>query len=185
MNSHASKKDFFYIIVLILTFITVVIGMTFAIYNWFFSQEEGSSAVYTGTLSVQYLSGSVIKVNLLYPSGKPSFDTTKNVYRNNFKVTNTGSLDGILKVDIEMEDNEFSNDTLMYVLYNSSGEELTTGYINSSDSITIANNILLTSNATEEFVLIIWLNENNENQNDQMSKTLTGVIDVNVAQKRD
>ena len=85
MNNVANKKDFFYIIVLILTFITAIVGATFALYTFIFSQKEGSSAVYTGTLSIEYLSGEIISFNLLYPTEKPSMGTEKNVYKNNFK----------------------------------------------------------------------------------------------------
>ena len=65
-NNTADKKDIFYIIVLILTFITVIVGATFALYAFIFSQKEGTSAVYTGTLSIEYLSGNIIKVNDKY-----------------------------------------------------------------------------------------------------------------------
>ena len=68
MNNTADKKDIFYIIVLILTFITVIVGATFALYAFIFSQKEGTSAVYTGTLSIEYLSGNIINCNLLYPT---------------------------------------------------------------------------------------------------------------------
>ena len=97
MNSTANKKDIFYIIVLILTFITVIVGATFALYALIFSQEEGTSAVYTGNLSIEYLSGEIINCNLLYPTEKPEFETEENVYRNKFRVTNTGSLDSLIK----------------------------------------------------------------------------------------
>ena len=35
--------------------------------------------------------------------------STENVYKNNFKVTNTGSLDSLIKVSIAINKNEFSN----------------------------------------------------------------------------
>ena len=102
MDGQTSKKDFFYVVVLILTFITVVIGMAFAIYTWIFSQKEGTSAVYTGTLSVQYFSGKSIDVNSLYPMETPNYDSTVNVYRNAFRVANVGSLDGIIQINMDI-----------------------------------------------------------------------------------
>ncbi len=185
MNNTASKKDFFYIVVLILTFITVIVGAAFAIYSLIYSQEEGSSAVYTGTLSIEYLSGDIINYNFLYPSEKPSYETQKNVYRNNFRVTNSGSLDSLLKIEVMMNQNEFSNKTLKYILYNSEGEELATGYLEGQTTSTIANNVYLENNSTEEFVLIIWLNESGQNQNTEMKKKLTGLIKVDASQKID
>ena len=185
MESHANRKDFFYIVVLILTFITVVVGMTFAIYAWIFRHEEGSSAVYTGTLSVEYFSGNLINFNLLWPREKPGFDTKDNVYRNEFKVTNTGSLGGIISVKINVDMNGFSDDTLKYVLYNSSSEEIITGNLNGKDDIVIISNLLLDAGTSEDYVLIVWLNESNENQNTDMRRTFMGTISVDADQQRE
>ena len=106
MNSTADKKEFFYVVVLILTFITVLVGATFAIYALIHKQEEGTSAVYTGTFSIEYLSGDIIDFHLLTPIVEPSIDTVNNVYRNNFRVKNTGSLDSLISVMIEVNKNE-------------------------------------------------------------------------------
>lgn len=183
MNKTADKKDIFYIIVLVLTFITVIVGATFALYALIFSQKEGSSAVYTGTLSIEYLSGNIINCNLLYPTEKPDFETEKNVYKNKFKVTNTGSLDSLLEIIVDINQNEFSNRTLKYSLYNQEGEEVSEGYIEGQTKSTIASNIYLENNNTEEFVLIIWIEENGQNQNQEMKKNLTGLIRVDASQK--
>lgn len=184
MNNTANKKDFFYIIVLILTFITVIIGATFALYVFIFSQKEGTSAVYTGTLSIEYLSGEIINFNLLYPTEKPSIDTEKNIYKNNFKVTNTGSLDSLIDIGIEISENEFSNETLRYSLYNDEGE-VAEGYVEGITTSKIASNIKLESNKTANYTLLIWIAENGENQNKEMKKTLTGLIKVDAAQEID
>lgn len=183
MNNTANKKDIFYIIVLILTFITVIIGATFALYTFIFSQKEGSSAVYTGTLSIEYLSGKIISFNLLYPTEKPSLDTEKNVYKNNFRVTNTGSLDALINITIDINKNEFSGETLRYSLYNGEGTEVAEGYIEGINNATIVSNILLKGNQKVDYTLLIWIAENGQNQNQEMKKTLTGLIRVDAAQK--
>ena len=182
MTNHASKKDFFYVVVLVLTFITFVVGLTFAIYAWIFSHPEGSSAVYTGTLSIEYLSGNIIDFDLLYPAEKPSIDTTRNVYRNNFKITNSGSLDGVMKVDIDVDVNQFSDKTLKYIVYNLSGDELSEGYIDGTNDIRILDNFFIAGNSTEEFILIVWLNENYHDQNTEMTRSFTGAIKVDASQ---
>ncbi len=185
MDGHANRKDFFYYVVLILTVITVAIGMTFALYYWIFSQKEGTSAVYTGTLSVEYLSGNIINFDLLFPSERPNFNTEKNVYRNEFKVTNTGSLDGLIRIDLDILVNEFSDGTLHYILFNSNGDELVTGELNGDGNITLLDNVILKSNAVEEFVLIVWLNETYQDQNIDMKKYLTGTFVVDASQQKD
>lgn len=185
MISGTNKKDFFYIIVLILTFITFLVGMAFAIYAWIFSHPEGSSSVYTGTLSIDYLSGNIVSLDALYPSSKPKFNDIDNLYRNQFRVKNNGSLDGIININMDLNVNQFSENSLKYVLYNSSGDELVDGFINGSKSILLAENISLPAKSEEEFVLMIWLNENEEEQNTEMRKILIATIDVNATQKID
>lgn len=185
MNSTAGtgKKDVFYIVVLILTFVVVIVGATFAIFTYLRSQEEGSSAVYTGTLSIEYLSGNIINLGALYPINEPSFEETKNVYRNNFKVFSTGSLDSLIDISLILNMNEFSDNTLMYNLYNVDGEVISNGVLYGKGVKKIASNLVLENAKTEEYVLMIWINENNENQNLEMKKTLTGLIEVSASQK--
>lgn len=185
MSNHVDRKDMFYIIILILTFITVIIGATFALYSLIFSQKEGTSAVYTGTLSIEYLSGDIINCNLLYPIKEPNIEDEKNVYKNNFRVKNTGSLDSLLEITIEINKNEFSNRTLMYSLYNSEQEEVATGYVEGKKTSTIASNVYLENNTSEEFTLLIWIQETGLNQNSEMRKNLTGLIKVDASQKID
>lgn len=185
MNSASNKKEFFYIVVLVLTFITVVVGATFAIYALIFKQKEGTSAVYTGNLSIEYLSGDIIDFHYLKPTEDPEIDTVDNVYRNNFRVKNTGSLDSVIEVYIELNNNEFSDKTLMYSLYDDEELVVASGYLEGTRDILLSGNIVLENNTTEEFVLIIWLKENGEEQNSEMRKSLTGQIKVDAAQKLD
>ena len=182
-SSHANRKDIFYIIILILTFITVIVGAAFALYTFIFSQEEGANAVYTGTLSIEYLSGKIIDSYNLYPSEDPNLAEEKNIYKNNFRVTNTGSLDCKLEVGVEFYLNEFSNETLMYILYNSAQEEVASGYLEGKKTAILASNITLESNTTEDFNLVIWIKENGEDQNAEMKKRLNGTIRVDASQK--
>lgn len=182
MNTTANKKDFFYIVVLILTFITVIIGATFAIYSLIFSHKEGTSSVYTGTFSIEYLSGDIINCNLLNPMEEVDLEDETNVYKNNFKVTNTGSLDGLLSVILEINSNEFSNKTLMYSVYDETGL-IAEDYLEGIDNMRVANNVLLKRNSTKNFTLVIWIKDNGENQNIEMKKSLIGQIRVDASQK--
>ena len=185
MNSTADKKEFFYVVVLILTFITVLVGATFAIYALIHKQEEGTSAVYTGTFSIEYLSGDIIDFHLLTPIVEPSIDTVNNVYRNNFRVKNTGSLDSLISVMIEVNKNEFSSETLMYALYDSEEKVIASGFLEGSKDILLSGDIILTNGETEDFVLLVWLKESGVEQNSEMRKSFTGQIVVDAAQKLD
>lgn len=183
MNNTTEKKDMFYIIVLILTIVTTIIGIAFALYYLVHSQKEGSSAVYTGTLSIEYLSGNIINTNLLYPREKPILETEENVYKNNFRVKNKGSLDSTINVEIETTENEFSNETLMYTLYTTEGTEISEGFIENTKTNLIAENLVLESDETANFTLLIWIKENGKDQNEEMKKTLKGLIKVDANQR--
>lgn len=182
MNTTANKKDFFYIVVLVLTFITVIIGATFAIYSLIFSHKEGSSSVYTGTFSIEYLSGDIISCNLLKPMEDVDLEDESNVYKNNFRVTNTGTLDGLIAIVLELNVNEFSNDTLMYSIYDDEGL-LVEDYLEGKNDIVIADKIALDKNSSKNFTLVVWIKENGENQNKEMRKNLVGKIRVDASQK--
>lgn len=185
MNNTANKREFFYVVVLILTFITVIVGATFAIYALIHRQEEGTSAVFTGTFSIEYLSGEIIDFHYMEPMDVPDLTTTDNIYRNNFRVANKGSLDSAISVIIEMNKNEFSDQFVRYALYNGAEEMVADGYLEGNDDITLAGNIVLESGKIENFVLLIWLEENGEDQNSEMNKSLTGQVVVEALQKLD
>ena len=184
MNTTANKKDFFYIVVLILTFITVIVGATFALYSLIFTHEKGGSAVYTGSLSIEYLTGNIINFNLLKPMEELNLEDNSNIYKNEFRVTNTGTLDGKLSIILEINVNEFSNETLMYSLYDDKGL-ITERFLEGKREITISNDIELEHESTKNFTLVIWLKENGEDQNKEMRKNLTGQIRVDASQKLD
>jgi hypothetical protein len=184
MNINEEKKNFFYIILMILTLITVIIGAAFAIYTFLHSQKEGSTNVYTGTLSIEYKEGTKIHLNNIHPIYNPTINSVDDVYRNTFKITNTGTLDGVLRINVEIRINEFTANALKYKVFSSEGNELTTGNIPSGGDIEIINNVLLPSESTLELTLLIWLEETGENQNIEMHKTLLGSVRANISQKR-
>ena len=161
MNGTANKKEFFYIVVLILTFITVVVGATFALYSLIFKQEEGTSAVYTGTFSINYLDGDIIgRDKFLKPTEEvPNLETVDNVYRNEFGVESLGTLDGVISVNIEIKRNDFPDKDLMYALYDKEKEEAIADgslELEGKEEIKIADGIELDGGATKEFILFIW-----------------------------
>lgn len=185
LNNTASKKDLFYMVVLILTLVAVIIGATFAAYYFLHRQEEGSSNVYTGTLSIEYLSGTIIHGYSLTPTSEPAYEETENIYKNNFKVTNTGTLESIISVNVDVNTNEFSDDVLMYKLYNDQGEVIEKDNFNGEGNKELVANIILPSNVTVEYTLMIWIKETGELQNDEMRKELEGTIKVDANQKID
>ncbi|MEE3343736.1 MAG: hypothetical protein VZS44_06580 [Bacilli bacterium] len=177
------KKDFFYIVILLLTLVVVIVGTTIAAFYFLRQHEEGASNVYTGTLQISYLSGEIIDFNLLYPIYNPGYNTTENVYRNNFRVKNTGTLDSVISVFVDINKNEFSDEALMYKLFNSDQEELIKGTFSGTGEVEIASNVILESEKEVDYTLVVWLKETGDNQNEEMRKNLTGRIRVEANQK--
>lgn len=178
MESSLKKKNLFYTIVLILTLITMIIGATLAFYKLIASQKEDSTVLYTGTLQIQYLDGVYIKDPELYPMKNVNYNTYKNVYRNNFAVVSTGTLEGVVSVDVNITKNEFYANALKYAIYNSEGVEMTNGFVPQSGRFNLTSNLYLKSHATTRYTLIIWLDNTNYNQNFEMGKTVSGKIEV-------
>ena len=183
MSTSANKKDFFYIVVLILTFITVMIGATFAVYSLSLSQKKGSSFVYTGTFGVQYLSGDIINCNFLKPMKEVNLEDESNVYKNKFIVTNTGTLKGIFSIGVEIIRNDFSDETLMYSIYDEKGL-LADGFLEGQDKIMTVANVKLEGGKTKDFILVIWIKDNEKNQNEEMKKALVGKMIVSGVQEQ-
>ncbi len=184
MESSQQKKNLFYMIVLILTLITMIVGATLAYFKLVASQKEESTVLYTGTLAIEYIDGTYIKNPDLYPIKNVNYNTYKYVYRNNFAVTSTGTLDQTISLDVEITKNEFYENALKYAVYNSEGVEMQRGNVPQSGKVNLASNLYLASNGTTKYTLIIWLDNTNYNQNFEMGNTITGRIDVYAKQVR-
>lgn len=172
------KKKIFYMIVLILTLITMIIGATIAYFSLIASQKEEGTVLYTGTLEINYIDGVYIKNPELMPLKTVNYNTYKDVYRNNFTVSSSGSLDQIISIDLEVSTNEFQQNALKYVVYNDKGESMANGYVPKKGSVTLASNMFLAHNDVARYTLIIWLDNTNYNQNFEMGNKITGRINV-------
>ena len=183
-ESSTKKKNLFYMIVLILTLLTMIIGATLAYYKFIASQKEGGTVLYTGTLSIEYIDGTYINNPYLYPLKNVNYDTFDYVYRNNFAITSTGTLDQTIWLDLYITDNKFAENALKYAIYNNEGVEMQRGYVPNSGKVNIASNLYLGSKNTAKYTLIIWLDDTDYNQNFETESTITGRIDVYAKQVR-
>lgn len=184
IESPKEKKNLFYIIVLLLTLIIMIIGATLAYFSLVASQKEEGTVLYTGTLQVNYIDGIYLKDPILYPLKNVNYNTYDKVYRNNFSVASTGTLDQIIAVDLVITKSEFTTNSLKYALYNSRGRELTTGYINQEGTINIIDNTFLSHGETAKYTLIIWLEDNNQDQTANMGAIVSGRFDVHAVQAK-
>jgi len=61
-NTSENKKNIFYITMLIITLLIVIIGVVYALTILVSSRDEGSSAIYTGTLVIDYARTVIAKI---------------------------------------------------------------------------------------------------------------------------
>lgn len=185
-----NKKNIYYIISLVLTLLIFVAASTFAYFSMVASREKDSTQIYTGTVMINYHQGDIIKGENLVPgtdfgngSKVPNINTQSNVYKNNFSVSNSGSLPVKLDINIEINTNEFSHNILKYILFDSNGGKLATGSIQKTGNVQVINNLYLRNNTTGNYTIMIWLEDNGTDQNIEQGKTFNGKIVVNAINK--
>lgn len=171
-------------IVLILTLITMIIGATLAYFSLVASQQEEGTVLYTGKLEINYIDGVYIKNPTLLPMPEPNYNTYENVYRNNFSVTSSGTLEQTISVELEISNNEFQENAIKYIIYNEKGQKLANGNVPKTGKITLISDMYLSKTGTVKYTLIIWLDNTNYNQNSEMGKVITGKININSKQIR-
>lgn len=172
------KVKFYYLVVLFLTLIIMVVGVTFAYFTLAGKEEDDSTQIWTGTLSINYVDGKEIKAYDLYPIDEPKLGDTMFVYTKNFSVTSNGTLDQTIDLYIDITKNEFVSNHLRYSLYDSKGNKLDTGGFPTEGKIRIASDIFLKSGETKDFTALLWLMETKENQNDEQECSFSGEFDI-------
>lgn len=184
MESSESKKNLFYMIVLVLTLIVMIIGATLAYFSLIASQKEEGTVLYTGKLEINYIDGIYIKNPELMPIKNPDYNTYEGVYRNNFAVASSGTLEQTITIELELSNNEFRENAIKYAIYNANGQKMANGNVPKNGKVTLASDMYLESTGTAQYTLIIWLDNTNYNQNSEMGKTITGRINIHSKQMR-
>ena len=179
-----SKNDIFYLIVLVLTMITMIIGITFTYFSFIAKEKDDSTKVQTGSIAINYVDGIAINSNGLIPRKEPLLEESYAVYKKRFAVSSSGTLDQTLDIYINVTKNEFLNNGLKFALYNSNGSKISSGSIPTSDSVLLASGEVLKTNTTNYYTVIIWLNDDGTNQNYEMSNSFVGGFDINAQQLR-
>ena len=184
MESSESKKSLFYMIVLILTLVTMIVGATLAYFSLVASQEEEGTVLYTGKLEINYIDGIFIENPELLPIKNPDFNTYENVYRNRFSVASSGTLEQTIDLELEVGTNQFREDAIKYAIYNDKGQRLKTGNVPKQGKVQLANDMYLEATGIATYTLMIWLDNTGYNQNFEMGNSITGKINITSKQIR-
>lgn len=172
------KVNVYYLIILFLTLIILAVGVTFAYFTLAGKEDDDSTQIWTGTLSINYVDGKEIKAYDLFPIDEPKLGDTMFVYTKNFSVTSNGTLDQTINLYIDITKNEFVSNHLRYSLYDSNGNKLTTGGIPSNGKILMTSDVFLKSGETKDFTVLLWLMETRENQDDEQDCSFSGEFDI-------
>jgi len=184
MESSKEKKNLFYMIVLILTLVTMIISTTIAYFSLIASQKEEGTTLYTGTLAVSYYDGTYIKNPELLPKSYVDFNTYENVYRNNFSVSSHGTLNQTLAINLDVNLNEFQPNSIKYAIFNQNGDRLATGSVPKSGRVNMASNLYLEHQTTAEYTLIVWLANTGYNQGNEAGKSIAATINIYAQQTK-
>ena len=171
-------KSVVYLFIILLILIIMGISVTLAYLTLAGKEEEDSTQLWTGTLSINYVDGKEIKVYDLFPIDEPKLGDTMFVYTKNFSVTSNGTLDQTIDLYIDINKNEFVTNHLRYSLFDSKGNKIDSGGFPSTGKILIASNMLLKSGETENYTILLWLMETKENQNNEQDCSFSGEFDI-------
>lgn len=183
MNENGrSKSDLFYMIIMILTLITMVVGITFTYFSLLSSEKKDSTIIKTGTLSINYVGGNEINAYDLMPINEPNLSTVYSVYRKDFSVVSDGTLDQNLNIFITVTKNEFKDSALRYSLYDNNNNKISTGGIPSSGKVRIASDVFLKSGDRVSYKVLIWLQEDNTLQDYEQGHVFAGGFSIDATQ---
>ena len=150
-------------------------------------------------IHILYFSGSLagmtkdneVSVNYIFKdrSGTCSLkwqgSSSLSLSKKNFTIKSTGTLDQTLDIYIKVTENTFANNSLRFAVYDAdNGSKLLTGYISNviGSKIMMARGVPLESNKSKTFTVLIWLQENNQNQDYEQGKTFAGGFDITANQ---
>ena len=175
------KSEIFNIILYILIIFFITTGVTFSYFALVDSAEKDSTKIYSGKLDINFIQGNDVSTDVLFPIKEPSFYQIRNVYRNSFSISSSGTLEQIIAIDFDVTKNDFTDNSLMYAIYTNTGIKLITGYLNQG-TIRLIDNLYFSENETRDFVLLVWLADNYQDQNELQGRSMTGTIVVNSTQ---
>lgn len=178
-----SKSDIFYLVILILSLMIMISSITIAYFSMMASQEDDDTKLYTGSLVINFIDGNVINNPMLIPRYEPnSISDINNIYVNEFEVESTGTLDQNIDIYMEVLSNEFANDTIKYKLFDNNGNSISTGYVNGTNTVKIADTKYLEHGTKQKYTLMLWIQENEENQDNEKGKDLKITLNVEAIQ---
>lgn len=178
-----SKSQIFYLVILILSLMIMISSITIAYFSMMASQDKDDTKLYTGSLIINFIDGNIINNPTLIPRYEPtSINDVNYVYINEFEVESIGTLDQNIDIYMEVIANEFANNTIKYKLFDNNGNEVSTGYVNGTNNVKIADGKYLEHGKKQKYTVMLWMQENEENQDAEKGKDLKITLSVEAIQ---
>ena len=159
-----SKNNIFYLVVLIFTMITLIVGMTFTYFSLFSKETTDSTKLKTGTLAINYIDGRTFDTYALLPTNEPTLDTKFSVYKKKFSVSSTGTLDQVMDIYMDVTRSDFDSGALYFAIYDSNGNKMNKSSIPNTGRVLLSSNVYLAAGASKTFTVLIWLQDNENNK---------------------
>ena len=192
---NSNKKAVIYSILAVFILLITIVGITYA---WFSTNVSGGPVTITsGTLAVTYEQGTKIEANNLksattsqvldaYNEGNCKYNNEEYneqiCYANNFTIRNTGTLAAVVSSKLTDITNTYSNN-LKYQIFETTPDTLTGNAISTNTILSGLPNetvIPAVTNNSKTYTLLIWLDENAEN--DDQGKEYSATITTNAVQ---
>ena len=176
-------KDKKIIIISIVAMFFISFGITYAYFSVGLVGESNNQTVTTGTLSLNFLDGTAIDLNNIYPGAQR---------QKTFHVTNTGTLDTYYKIGWNNLSNEILNNEMMisytctsYLHYGEENEEvsgtcdsLLSKPIGNDATTPVVEGIHIASGITHLYDLTIEFIELSSEQNYNQGKNFSAVLEI-------
>ena len=182
MEEQKINKKITFSIIAVLLIVLVAIGATYA----YFSAQgtTGTQTVTTGTLTMNFdKEGSVVTVDGIIPIKDSEIKTKAAAFP--FSVTNTGTehMNITIKLKDIAIDPELKNIDFRWGLYNAdTNKGISFGIFkyasNGGEEIIYRDSIIDAGSSKKNYVLRIWIHDNNQIQNEMQGKTFNGKIEV-------
>ena len=172
------KVNVLYLFILFLAVVMLSVGTAAAYFTLASKEPDDSTQIRTGTLYINYIDGKTISVSDLFPVVEPDLNSDLYVYKKTFSVQSTGSLDQTIDLYIDITNNEFVSNHLMYALYDDNGNKLSSDGLQKSGKISIVSDVYLKSGESKTYTVLIWLKETYDNQNSEQDCSFSGEFDI-------
>lgn len=159
----------------------LIVVLTFSVsYAVFFKSESGTvQSGNIGNLDITYTDGETFNFSNQIPLLSEEVLEYASSY--DFIVKNTGNVVAYAEIsfsELVIDDVLKSDGNFKWALYEGETKLSEGNFQNASTILSLKKNISLSASATKTYTIRVWVNDNGENQNHLLNKTMTGKISV-------